>query len=154
MDSDNFLDETDTEFVDREFLKTELAESVPEVNTEYALRRFVEDGDIALQDFVEALTAADDVWSEYLEADEHNPRELTERQLNAYGAGALGPTAFGNCPNYSGEVISSKKQYRDFVEDTVESNSERSSELAYSLLAPEGKAQAELYLEEEIQAEN
>lgn len=146
-DTTEFMDETNLDYVDTESMINQGA--VPEKNVRYALNIMVEEGPVAVEDFNEALDGASEVWTEYLEKDEHNPREISQSEANAYGAGAAGAGFLSNAPRYSGEVEDSVKSYVEEVENSLgdEYEPRTARRLTEALLGAEEKAEAELKIE-------
>lgn len=145
---EDFVDETNLDYVDTDYLLNET--DVPETNVRNALERFVEDGPVAIQHFAEVLEGASDVWSEYLEKDEHNPRKVTEREANAYGAGAE-PDILTNAPRYSKEVRASVEAYENSVKEELgdEYGAQTARRIASALLGAEERADAEMQIRED-----
>ena len=143
-DTTEFMDETNLDYVDTESMVNQGA--VPEKNVRYALNRMVEGGPVAVDDFNEALEGASEVWTEYLEKDEHNPREISQSEANAYGAGAAGAGFLSNAPRYSNEVEDSVNSYVEEVENSIGEEYKPGTvrKLTTALLGAEEKAEAEL----------
>lgn len=154
FEPDNYIDIKDSENDSLRWLnKEELyesAEAVPENIIDYSLDRFVTDGEISLEHFTEALEQADEVWKTYRERDKHQPRNISEREAFAYGAGAAGPEFLTNSPRYSTEVENEVEDTREKVENELEElyDSFETRRLMDSLLGPEETAQAEKIIKE------
>ena len=146
VELEEFMDETDLDYVDTDHMLN--GTELPEKNVRYALTRFVEDGPVRAQDFAEVLEGASEVWSEYLEEEEHNPRTVSEREADAYGAGAAGPDLITNAPRYSEKVEESAQTYEQTVEETLddEYGTGTARKIVSTLLGPEEKADAELQI--------
>lgn len=146
-DATEFMDETNLDYADTESMVEETA--VPEKNVRYALNRMVEEGPVAVDDFNEVLEGASEVWTEYLQKDEHNPREISQSEANAYGAGAVGAEFLSNAPRYSEEVEDSVNSYVDDVENSIgdEYDAGTARKLTRALLGAEETAEAELKIE-------
>lgn len=142
-----FYDDTSLDYADTENLVS--GSVVPVRNARRALERYVNQGEVSVEDFAYAVENASEVWEEYLEKEEHNPRRLSERDVDAFMAGAAGPGFSTNAPAYSSEVENQVDEYRSEVQEELEDSYGRFTawSLAESLIEPEEVAEASLRAE-------